>query len=1276
MILRLISAVAILFAALVVLMRSDSCMAGNEHRPRFEEDVYDDSIFETEPETSHTSSMDARAPTGVAKIGEIGRDITTRSLSDLPVEAPTIAPLNREVLGGTIVPTMLAKAEGTVEEVVQDDDYNVVVLDDEVPWDLTEDFADVPSKQVDEQTAPTLAPTEVAPDDDDDNYVVIILEDDIPWDDVAVAEYVKDEFENLNKANNITSEYTDDDYEEDFPSLMPTIVMTPTVSPKPTELTTSSPTTLAPTVTPSEVPSDYPSFRPTESPSWEPSATPTISCHDEVSYHSPINGLSCAQHKNTNCLSWRHIGLNMTELETLVSSCPITCNIDCGNFQLFSAPVSFRISRVAGFMDPKDVDALMKFSIDFLEDFVRKYIGLNFKAARIESNNVGDKSGSNDNDVESSEMNDSDVDEDGFFNYDALYGGSITFEIEAAVLTAQNLVEDNNPILTVGRSEVSDDSDGASRRERQLRSGSLEDLQRTKQQSSGGKSIIQTNASLDVIITFGGFTIGLHPEKMSELLVSGIEGVDFTRELQQSRIDFFSDATVSSATETKKEEVVVEEDIVEDDVEDNSNLSVLISYMVPIVVIGFALGSLFYHRCYVKGGWALRNNVHRQNAIERAQIGGMTATPMAVNTGNDNLASNSNDEGNDGYFNFRRHAPASFNTIEENENARAKKANQVDNIETGNKVEGVPSAFTRLVTAFNFNLALAKSKSSTDEYENKVPDDASNTSSNKSISSAIEELVQTDRIPIIANDLVSPISGDSEKNEALSFESPNFKTYGSVLPPMIVIDNIDGPDAGAMSPVMMATSSTSANSNRLQDSSVRSSSTPLEDLDAAASEFRKQLSRNSMNASNPRHPSYSESFYGMNSSSALELGSCQSSLFGPNAEDEDDCQLIKGMVSEDWDGDDLFSPIPSNITTNDEDVEYEEDLLPNPEQTSNSSGSDEKEEVPSTTTMSTTIDTARTSRNYGTWDGIPSSPQQIVNLDAKLSSSMPSSMPMIMHRGTKSDVSLSKGLPPKRPPTPERGNTGTRPMMSDQQHRRPSFPKNTLISQNLGGDSSTMGEGHRRKSSSESAPDLPKNSSSISALSADDLLIGTSKSDGSNYNSSRLEFEAPRKGNWGLVLESSSKTGPRIYAVKDYSPLFGLVQKGDKLLEIDGKNVSLSNLTDVTKLLKGKSSSYPYSRPTSSTMPIVVSRSSNYHIDSSTAHGNAPNHRYDHKRNNSYGSYCSAGSSGSRVVEDVDDADSSSNNNNAPVYYLDHQQQQQIHHHHSSSFDYDSSNEI
>ena len=233
----------------------------------------------------------------------------------------------------------------------------------------------------------------------------------------------------------------------------------------------------------------------------------------------------------------------------------------------------------------------------------------------------------------------------------------------------------------------------------------------------------------------------------------------------------------------------------------------------------------------------------------------------------------------------------------------------------------------------------------------------------------------------------------------------------------------------------------------------------------------------------------------------------------------------------------------------------------------------------------------------------------------------------------------------------------------------------------IGGSSSSTGsEGHRRKSSTDTAPDLPKNSSSISALSTDDLMIAGSKSDGSNYNTSRLEFEAPRKGNWGLVLESSSKTGPRIYAVKDYSPLFGLVQKGDKLLEIDGKNVSQSNLTEVTKLLKGKSSSYPYHRPTSTTMPIVISRSSICNIDSSAAIENSRDFtntslssNYNHKRNDSYSSYGSAGNSGSRIVEDVDGDNQNSNN---VVYYFDHHQKAQNRPQYQSSFDHDSSNEI
>lgn len=424
-------------------------------------------------------------------------------------------------------------------------------------------------------------------------------------------------------------------------------------------------------------------------------------------------------------------------------------------------------------------------------------------------------------------------------------------------------------------------------------------------------------------------------------------------------------------------------------------------------------------------------------------------------------------------------------------------------------------------------------------------------------------------------------------------------------------------------------------------------------------------------------------------------------MFGlnENSSDEDELRLIKGMVSDEWDGDDLFSPIPSNITTNEDGDENEEDSLPQPKRTSSYSESDD--ETSSTSPISAPIGTATEKPVYGTWDGSPLLSAVVTNLDTKLSSS---SMPVALHQGTKSDVSLPRvhaALPPKRPPTPERGNSSFRkipngsndksPSGSEQQQRRSSFPKLTIG----GGISTIEAEGHRRKSSTDTAPELRlmKNSSSISGLSADDLAIGSSKSDGSNYNASssnRLEFEAPREGNWGLVLESSSKTGPRIYAVKDYSPLFGLVQKGDKLLEIDRKNVSQSNLTDVTKLLKGKSS-YSYHRSTSLTMPIVVSRISipidssaapeNSHAYNNTSSGSTERlHRhphyadYNHKRDNSYGSYGSAGSSGSRVVKDVD-GDNNNNNNNA-VYHLDHHQIHPQYHSQHSSFDYDSSNEI
>eukprot|EP00980_Cylindrotheca_fusiformis_P002204 scaffold504_cov109-Cylindrotheca_fusiformis.AAC.10 len=69
----------------------------------------------------------------------------------------------------------------------------------------------------------------------------------------------------------------------------------------------------------------------------------------------------------------------------------------------------------------------------------------------------------------------------------------------------------------------------------------------------------------------------------------------------------------------------------------------------------------------------------------------------------------------------------------------------------------------------------------------------------------------------------------------------------------------------------------------------------------------------------------------------------------------------------------------------------------------------------------------------------------------------------------------------------------------------------------------------------------------------------------------RLIFEAPRTGQLGLVLEVKNNSDPIIHAVKDYSPLFGKVEIGDSILEIDGKSQKGATLSEVMQLLASKS---------------------------------------------------------------------------------------------------------
>jgi hypothetical protein len=126
-------------------------------------------------------------------------------------------------------------------------------------------------------------------------------------------------------------------------------------------------------------------------------------------------------------------------------------------------------------------------------------------------------------------------------------------------------------------------------------------------------------------------------------------------------------------------------------------------------------------------------------------------------------------------------------------------------------------------------------------------------------------------------------------------------------------------------------------------------------------------------------------------------------------------------------------------------------------------------------------------------------------------------------------------------------------------------------------------------------------------------------------DSRRLEFKVPRAGQLGLVIEARTRTGPVVHSVKDYSPLFGKIMKGDRICEIDGKNQKGSTLSDVMHLLASK----PGRLLSNANLKLVVERKiQKMNQIGSTAFESS------HTRDDSYGS-CSVASS-NRIIEDVD----------------------------------------
>ncbi len=118
-------------------------------------------------------------------------------------------------------------------------------------------------------------------------------------------------------------------------------------------------------------PSITPTSTASSSPSDLPTSFPTLQCHDQPLYRSPINNLTCDDHGGTNCVHWRILGLNTTQLAELIEKCPITCRIPCGHFLQYSISLGFSIAKVPGLMDAPTKGRLELVTMQHLLAYIR-----------------------------------------------------------------------------------------------------------------------------------------------------------------------------------------------------------------------------------------------------------------------------------------------------------------------------------------------------------------------------------------------------------------------------------------------------------------------------------------------------------------------------------------------------------------------------------------------------------------------------------------------------------------------------------------------------------------------------------------------------------------------------------------------------------------------------------------------------------------------------------------------------------------------------------------
>ena len=128
-----------------------------------------------------------------------------------------------------------------------------------------------------------------------------------------------------------------------------------------------SPTSQTPSLSSSQISLiHYPSI----SPSIAPTMAPSFECHDQAKYRSPINDLNCSQHNGTDCFQWIHLGLRPFEVEELINSCPIACDIDCGALFVFETNLTLHLLELDNFLSPETTVLLEEATSEFMTKFI------------------------------------------------------------------------------------------------------------------------------------------------------------------------------------------------------------------------------------------------------------------------------------------------------------------------------------------------------------------------------------------------------------------------------------------------------------------------------------------------------------------------------------------------------------------------------------------------------------------------------------------------------------------------------------------------------------------------------------------------------------------------------------------------------------------------------------------------------------------------------------------------------------------------------------------